>query len=156
MSIDGIAMQAAPRRHIHAGNNGERAILSPYVAIEDCKLRFGSTWAQPRTHQNLLYTKAFKEAVTKAAGSDIRVVQLRTPPYELCISAKNSATGREIRLYASFFADLPVYSASLQKLDGESAQFMKKLKANNHKKLMAQYKNLRDRLYNHIRTPKAT
>ncbi|MEM2915958.1 MAG: hypothetical protein QXT19_01170 [Candidatus Woesearchaeota archaeon] len=150
MSIDEIAMQLAPRRRIQAINDGERSILSPYITGKDCKLRFGAIWAQPRSYEQLLYAKAFKEAVNKAAGSNIGVAQLRTPPYELCISAKNLATRREIRLYASVLANPQLYSVSLQKVDGESSQFIRSLKANNYKKLMAQYKEIRESLYKHL------
>jgi hypothetical protein len=157
MSIDGIAMQAAPRRHIHAGNNGTRSLLNQYFTKN--QLHFYSNSAIPRTERQGLYAKAFREAVDKAAGSEIKVAQLKTQPYELCISALNTRTGREIRLYASIFVglpEMPEYSAAVYKLDGESSQLMNTLKANSLKKLMAQYKNLRDRLYNHIRTPDST
>ncbi len=156
MSLEAIAMQAAPRRNTYTGNNSTKSLLDPYLTKNQLYFHNNNS-AIPRTIVQMLYARAFKKAVDKAANSNnIRIAKLKTPPYELCISALNTRTGREIRLYASIFVDLPEmpeYSAVVYKLDGESLQLMNTLKANNSKKLSAQYKDLKDRLYNHIRGP---
>lgn len=148
MNTAGMAI-TAPRR-IHSGNNSGKSVLEQHYKGDS--IQINDKLAQPMNEEQKLYAKAFKAAIDDAASEGlVRIIEDRTPSHTLLLRARNTATGKEIRLHARYFCGLAEYVARIETSDGSTAKFQNRLTGSNTNQMMSQYRDLRRRLYNHIK-----
>ncbi len=149
MNTAGMSI-AAPRR-MHKGSTNDKSVLAQNY--DGDSLQINCKWAEPMNEEQKLYAKAFKAAVDEAKkeGGLIRIIEESTPSHELLLRARNTATGKEIRLHARYFCGLAEYVARVETIGSSESKFQNRLKGSNTDQLMSQYRDLRRRLYNHIR-----
>ncbi len=147
MSIDGIIMQSAPRKQTHSKNSKTSLLDNNY---DGDNLHFRNRCAAPKNEVEMLYTKAFKEAVDSVPKQEIRITQTRTP-YDLYLYATNRTTGKSIILHAKTM-EVGFYTARVQVYQDGKSEILNWLKGEDTNHVMSQYRDLKKRLYNHIRT----
>jgi hypothetical protein len=146
MSIDGIAMQSAPRRHMQKSNEAKSLVRDHY---EGNNLNFVGRSEAPNDEIEKLYANAFREAVDSAPKGEIKITQARTP-YDLYLCATNRKTGKAVILHAKTLG-VGFYNARVQARENGQAEYLNWLTANDPNKVRAQYKELREYMVKHIK-----
>lgn len=145
MSIDGIAMQSTPRRQLQR-SNGATSLLGDHY--DGNNLNFVGRCETPNDESEMLYAKAFREAVDSAPKGTVKVTQTRTP-YDLYLCATNRKTGKAVILHAKTLG-VGFYNARVQVRNNGQTEYLNWLSANDSNKIRAQYKGLRDYLASHL------
>lgn len=145
MSIDGIAMQSAPRRQLNRSTGAASLVRGHY---NEDSLNFAGRCESPNDDLEMLYAKAFREAVDSAPKGAVKITQTKTP-YDLYLCATNRQTGKSIILHAKTLG-VGFYNARVQAREKGQIKYLNWLTANEPNKIMAQYKALRDRLSGYL------
>lgn len=146
MSLDGIAMMSAPRKQLHKENGAKSSLRNYYEGDSLC---FANRRVEPADDIERLYAKAFKEVIDSLRKETIRITQTNQP-FDLYLCATNRNTGKSAVLHAKTLEKGPYFARVYAFQDGR-AQHLNRLTASEHNILMAQYKELKTCLINHLK-----
>jgi hypothetical protein len=150
INMNGTGMSMASTRRFHAVDNGAKSALGQHYNGD--MVQINGKWAHPMAEHHKLYAKAFKAVVDDASSEGlVRVIMEQTPSHTLLIRARNMQTGNEIRLHGRYFNGIGEYVAAVETIGSSESKFQNRLTGSNTDQLMSQYRDLRRRLYNHLK-----
>ncbi|MEM4240234.1 MAG: hypothetical protein QXM31_01260 [Candidatus Woesearchaeota archaeon] len=146
MSMDGIGMMSAPRRQLYRQNSATSLLRDFY---DGNSLYFANRRIEPADNIEGLYAKAFKEVVDSLPKEAIKITQTRLP-FDLYLCATNRNTGKSVIMHAKT-CEVGPYCAKVHLRQDGKIQYLNWLMSNEHNRLMAQYKGLKERIASQLK-----